>query len=53
MLTCTATDRDPIQKPSPCIVAEVLRPSTATTDRQEKVLAYRQIPSLKAYILAD
>lgn len=53
MLTCTATDRDPIQKTAPCVVAEVLSPSTATTDRREKVLAYRQIPSLKAFLLAD
>lgn len=53
MLTCTESDRDPIQKTTPCIVAEVLSPSTATTDRREKVLAYRQIPSLKAYILAE
>lgn len=53
MLTCTANDRDPFQKTAPCIVAEVLSPSTATTDRREKLLAYRQIPSLKAYILAD
>jgi Uma2 family endonuclease len=53
MLTCTATDRDPIHKTAPCVLAEVLSPSTATTDRREKVLAYRQIPSLKAYILAD
>ncbi len=53
MLTCNETDRDPIQKTAPCVVAEVLSPSTATTDRREKVLAYRQIPSLKAFLLAD
>lgn len=53
MLTCEESDRDPIQKSSPCIVAEVLSPSKATTERREKALAYRQIPSLKAYILAE
>lgn len=53
MLTCNESDNNPIQKTAPCIVAEVLSPSTATTDRREKVLAYRQIPSLKAYILAE
>lgn len=53
MLTCNEADRDPIQKNAPCIVAEVLGPSTSTTDRREKALAYRQIPTLKAYILAE
>lgn len=53
MLNCDEADKHPIQKTAPCIVAEVLSPSTATTDRREKALAYRQIPSLKTYILAD
>lgn len=52
MLNCDEADKHPIQKTAPCIVAEVLSPSTATTDRREKALAYRQIPSLKTYILA-
>ena len=53
MLTCDKSDNDPIQKSAPCIVAEVPSPSTAATDRREKAFAYRQIPSLKAYILAE
>ena len=53
MLSCDESDKDPIQKSAPCIVAEVISPSTATTDRREKALAYRQIPTLKAYILAE
>jgi len=32
---------------------EVLSPSTAAIDRREKWLAYRNIPSLTAYLLVD
>lgn len=53
MLTCNESDKDPLLKSAPCIVAEVLSPSTATTDRRDKALVYRQIPSLKAYLLAE
>jgi Uma2 family endonuclease len=53
MLSCNESDKDQLQKTMPCIVAEILSPSTATTDRREKALAYRQVPSLKAYILAE
>ena len=38
---------------APCLLVEVLSPSTAATDRREKRLAYTSIPSLEAYVLAD
>lgn len=37
----------------PCLVVEVTSPSTREIDRREKMLAYRQIPSLKAYLVVD
>lgn len=35
----------------PCLVIEILSPSTARTDRQEKTVNYRKIPSLEECIL--
>ena len=37
----------------PCLIIEVLSPSTASTDRREKLLAYQSIPSLKDYCLIN
>jgi Uma2 family endonuclease len=36
---------------NPCIVAEVLSPSTESIDRREKALNYRHIPSLEEYVV--
>jgi Uma2 family endonuclease len=36
---------------APCLIIEVLSPSTATIDRREKLRAYRSIPSLQAYLI--
>ena len=38
---------------SPVLVIEVLSPSTEAYDRGEKFAAYRQLPSLKEYVLVD
>lgn len=38
---------------APCLVVEVTSPSTKEIDRREKMLAYRRIPSLKAYLILD
>ena len=37
----------------PCLIIEVLSPSTASTDRREKLLAYQSISSLKEYCLVN
>jgi len=34
----------------PCVVVEVLSPSTAGVDQREKLFAYRQIDALRAYL---
>ena len=51
VLTCDPTDREPLYKTAPCLIAEVLSPSTEVTDRREKLLAYRSLPSLSYYLL--
>jgi len=35
----------------PCLVVEVLSPSTEHIDKREKLLAYQRIPSLQAYLI--
>jgi Uma2 family endonuclease len=35
------------------LLVEVLSPSTAATDRGDKFVAYRQLPSLREYLLID
>ncbi|WP_018467917.1 Uma2 family endonuclease [Calidithermus timidus] len=37
----------------PCILVEVLSPSTRGVDLREKVLAYQSIPSLQTYLIVD
>lgn len=36
---------------SPCIIAEVLSPSTEAIDRREKALNYRHLPSVEEFLL--
>jgi Uma2 family endonuclease len=40
-----------LYKTRPCLIVEVLSPSTERTDRREKWLVYREIPSLRYYLL--
>ena len=53
MLSCDTDDDHPLYKTSPCLIAEVLSPSTETIDRREKLLVYKNIPSLKYYLLVS
>ena len=53
MLVCDDSDQHPIYKTAPCFIAEVLSPSTANIDQREKWLHYRDIPSLRYYLLVD
>ena len=38
---------------APCILIEVLSPSTKGVDLREKLLAYRMIPSLQTYLIVE
>ncbi len=53
MLSCEPATPDTLFKEAPCLVAEVLSPSTASIDAREKLQAYRSIESLRYYLLVD
>ncbi|MBT9589603.1 MAG: Uma2 family endonuclease [Thiobacillus sp.] len=53
MLVCDPADDHPIYKQSPCFIAEVLSPATASVDVREKWAAYRGLTSLRYYLLVD
>lgn len=51
ILGCADDDSEPFYKSAPCLIAEVLSASTELTDRREKLIAYRTLPSLRYYLL--
>jgi Uma2 family endonuclease len=51
MVVCDRADDGDLYVTNPCLVVEVLSPTTASIDRREKLLAYRRIPALKAYVI--
>lgn len=53
LLACDPQDREPYYRRRPCMVIEVLSPSTERIDRREKLFAYQMIPSLREYLLID
>lgn len=53
MVVCDPTDDDPYSKERPCLIVEVLSPSTERVDRGEKLMAYRGIDSLCAYLIVS
>jgi Uma2 family endonuclease len=53
MVACGREPEDPYLEDEPCLIVEVSSPSTAPTDRREKLLAYRNIPTLGAYLIVD
>jgi Uma2 family endonuclease len=54
LVTCSpAYAADPAIVREPVLVVEVLSPSTAAYDATAKFAAYRQLPSLREYVLID
>lgn len=54
MVCCSPADAaDTLVKRAPVLVVEVLSPATAAFDRGDKFAAYRSLPSLREYLLAD
>ena len=51
MVTCDSEDTESLYKRSPCLIVEVLSPSTEVIDRREKLIAYRNLSSLRYYLL--
>jgi Uma2 family endonuclease len=53
-VTCDESDRTAVQAIKyPCLVVEVLSPSTANYDRGDKFRMYRRNPMLRDYLLVD
>ena len=50
-VVCDRTDTDPNQIRRPCVIVEVLSPSTESIDRREKLAAYHGIESLRSYLI--
>jgi Uma2 family endonuclease len=50
-LVCDPTDRHERYTERPCVVVEVVSPSTLRRDYGEKLGAYQTIPTLQAYLL--
>lgn len=52
VVACDSSD-DPRIERRPCLIVEVASPSTAATDRREKLLAYLQLATLVDYWIVD
>ncbi|WP_375473101.1 Uma2 family endonuclease [uncultured Nostoc sp.] len=53
VVTCDPRDRDPQLVQFPCLIIEVLSPSTEAADRGKKFAKYRQSPTLQEYVLVQ
>ncbi|MBI2811330.1 MAG: Uma2 family endonuclease [Candidatus Melainabacteria bacterium] len=51
VVTCSGSPDQSLIADSPVFIAEVLSRSTSLVDRREKVVTYKQIPSLKEYLI--
>src|ERR1700704_550353 len=50
-VVCDPSDTEQMYTTSPCVVVEVLSPSTESIDLREKLMAYRRLESLRAYLI--
>ncbi|WP_018110691.1 Uma2 family endonuclease [Thermus igniterrae] len=53
MVVCAPPGQNPSYEENPCLVIEVLSPSTEAQDRWEKMRAYLGLASLQGYLLLD
>ena len=53
MVCCDPADDDPRHRERPCLIVEVLSPSSIERDRETKLAAYTNLPWLKAYLIVD
>ncbi len=52
-VSCDPRDTEPYYKRYPCLIVEVLSPSTEAVDRREKLRNYRMLETLKEYVLVS
>ena len=53
MVVCKENEPDPYFETEPCILVEVLSPGTRSLDLREKMLAYKSLPSVQTYLIAE
>ena len=53
MVVCDPGDNSKYYRERPSVIFEVISPETERTDRREKALAYRQNPTIQAYVLVE
>ncbi|BAZ47540.1 hypothetical protein NIES4103_01410 [Nostoc sp. NIES-4103] len=53
IVSCDPDDQDRFSLNYPCLIIEVLSPSTELTDRREKLVNYRNLASLQEYVLVS
>jgi len=53
MVACGPEPEDPYIEEAPCLLVEVVSPSSEATDRREKFMVYRQIPTVEAYLIVS
>jgi Uma2 family endonuclease len=53
MVTCNPESDDPCVISEPCLLIEVVSHTTEVKDRREKLVAYKTIPTLEAYLIVD
>jgi len=53
LVACDPTDNARYFRERPTVIIELLSAETERTDRREKAIAYRQIPTMDAYILVE
>jgi Uma2 family endonuclease len=52
-LVCDPTDNEPNFVGRPCLIVEIESDSTRDIDRREKLMAYRALPSVQAYLIVS
>jgi len=53
MVACGGEPSDPRVERDPSLIVEVLSPTTERTDRGEKAMTYRGLPSLTTYLIVE
>jgi Uma2 family endonuclease len=53
MVVCDPGDNSKYYRERPSVIFEVISPETERIDRREKAIAYRQIPTIQAYVLVE
>ena len=51
MVSCAKLSQQAVFTDQPVLLVEVISPSTSSIDRREKLIAYKQIPSLREYMI--